>query len=250
MQQRHANRHQYFEELAATSREFYLNLCPGQRILEVGCGEGGNLLPFAERGCNVTGVDLSDARIQQAQTFFQKHGQTGRFIAMNFLEWQTEERFDVILCHDVIEHIEPPYKQAFIQKFHELKTVDGIIFFGFPAWNMPFGGHQQICKGFISHIPFVHLLPRSIYQSLLKWSGNNTSKIEEMMSIRRSKMTAESFEKLAKQTGFNIHYRQLWFINPHYKQKFGLRPRRLSRWLSNIPYIRNYFSTACFYLLR
>ncbi|MBR6121643.1 MAG: class I SAM-dependent methyltransferase [Prevotella sp.] len=250
MQKRHANRRQYFEELAATSSEFYLHLCHGPNILEAGCGEGGNLLPFAKKGWKVTGVDMSEMRIEQAKTFFEEHGQKGTFIATDFLKYDNEEKFDTILCHDVIEHIEPPYKEGFIKKISELKKPDGIIFFGFPAWQMPFGGHQQICKGFISRLPFVHLLPGACYRWLLKISGNDTEKIEEMMSIRRSKMTTENFENIAHKVGLQVQTRQLWFINPHYKQKFGLKPRKLYKWISHIPYVRNFFSTACFYILK
>ena len=56
MQQRHKDRQQYFNESAATSRDYYLDylrahvtLREGLRVLEIGCGEGGNLLPFAEQ---------------------------------------------------------------------------------------------------------------------------------------------------------------------------------------------------------
>lgn len=42
------------------------------RVLEVGCGEGGNLLPFARLGAKVVGVDLSETRIEQARIFFSK----------------------------------------------------------------------------------------------------------------------------------------------------------------------------------
>ena len=45
----------------------------GSKILEIGCGEGGNLLPFAQRGCEVVGIDMSLSRIQQAQHFSQKY---------------------------------------------------------------------------------------------------------------------------------------------------------------------------------
>lgn len=57
MQERHTDRERYFRELAQTSREFYIdylrkfkNIGDGTRVLEIGCGEGGNLLPFAEAG--------------------------------------------------------------------------------------------------------------------------------------------------------------------------------------------------------
>ena len=40
------------------------------KVLEVGCGEGGNLLPFAKAGCRVMGVDIDAMRIEQARAFF------------------------------------------------------------------------------------------------------------------------------------------------------------------------------------
>lgn len=56
MQARHQNRWIYFQESANTSHEFYIpylkeygiEIEKGVRVLEVGCGEGGNLLPFSE----------------------------------------------------------------------------------------------------------------------------------------------------------------------------------------------------------
>lgn len=55
MQERHLYRDFYFTELANTSRDFYIDylnnhfpLKEGCKILEVGCGNGGNLLSFAE----------------------------------------------------------------------------------------------------------------------------------------------------------------------------------------------------------
>ena len=66
MQIRHKNRELYFKELETTSENFILpyiksikNIHTGSRVLEVGYGEGGNLLPFAKMGCDVVGVDLS-----------------------------------------------------------------------------------------------------------------------------------------------------------------------------------------------
>ena len=38
---------------------------------------------------------------------------------------------------------------------------------------MPFGGHQQIAKGFVSRVPFIHLLPENIYAKLLRISGES-----------------------------------------------------------------------------
>ena len=48
--------------------------------------------------------------------------------------------------------------------------------------------------------------------------------------------------------GLKVLHRQLWFINPHYKQKFRLTPRKLWAPLAHLPWLRNFFSTSCFYL--
>ena len=65
MQERQKNRKLYFEELSITSKKYYIpyiskfkKIKEGMNILEIGCGDGGNLLPFAELGCSTTGVDI------------------------------------------------------------------------------------------------------------------------------------------------------------------------------------------------
>lgn len=260
MQQRHKDRQQYFNESAATSRDYYLNylrphitLTAATRVLEIGCGEGGNLLPFAELGCQVTGLDLSEDRIRQAQEFFEKAGQQGTFFAKNFIEAdkpQIEEgRFDLVLCHDVIEHIEPPYKSDFFTHIQPFLKNGGIVFFGFPAWQNPFGGHQQISRGLASKLPWLHLWPNPLYRGMLRVSGASKGCIDELMSIKRSRMPVEKFERLARESGYTILDRTLWFINPHYKQKFNLKPRLLWRPLSRVRWFRNFYTTSAFYLI-
>lgn len=74
------DRRRYFMEEAATTEKYFIPYLSrfiatsGVRVLEVGCGEGGNLLPFARRACRVTGVDMSELRIRQAQTYFREEG--------------------------------------------------------------------------------------------------------------------------------------------------------------------------------
>lgn len=256
MQKRHTDRKRYFEEQAETSKKHYipylktqLGYLPG-KVLEVGCGEGGNLLPFAQAGCEVAGVDITESRIGQAQAFFAARNQKGLFIASDIFRLRSlEGTFPLILIHDVIEHIS--HKTDFLAGLKKYLSPDGAVFVAFPAWQMPFGGHQQIARGkIVSHLPFIHLLPRPLYQGVLKACGEKENTIEELLSIRQTKCTIEMFRKRVREAGYQIVNEQFYLINPHYEIKFGFSPRRLSKAISVIPYIRNFFSTSCFYVLR
>lgn len=151
--------------------------------------------------------------------------------------------------HDVIEHIHD--KRRLLGKLCQLLARNGLIFMSFPAWQMLFGGHQQICANrFISHLPFVHLLPTGIYRRLLKLAGESEGCICELMVIKETRTPIELFEETVQDIpGLRIIDRTLWLINPHYEKKFGLKPQALPQWISQIPHIRNVLTTSCFYLL-
>ena len=256
MQERHKNRKLYFHELAQTSQKYFIpyikqfkQLGQDSRILEIGCGDGGNLLPFAQMGYYTLGVDISERRIADAQKFFTDCNAKGDFLASDvFLLEELYGTFDVIICHDVIEHIGE--KKRFLSLLPQFLAKNGIVFMSFPAWQMPFGGHQQTCvrKG-VRVLPWIHLLPMPVYRGILRLFKESEQHIEELMDIRRSRMTVETFESLCRMAGYVVLERTLWFVNPHYKAKFGLHPMKLRLGLDRIPYLRNWLSTSCWYVI-
>ena len=99
-------------------------------------------------------------------------------------------------------------------------------------------GHQQIAKGkIISHLPFIHLLPRFLYRWLLKLCGEKDDTIKELLNIKQAKCSVEIFRNVAKQAGYQIMNEQLYLFNPHYEVKFGFTPRNLSKGNSMITYV-------------
>ena len=257
MQERQKNRRLYFRELAETSKKYYVPyiqqykaIKAGMNILEIGCGDGGNLLPFAEMGCNTTGVDIAESRIRDARAFFQEANAKGTFIASDIFKLtDLENHFDIIICHDVLEHISD--KESFLIGLKRYLAEDGIVFMSFPAWQMPFGGHQQICRSKLaSHLPFVHLLPKSLYAGFLRLCNEDRGIVNELLNIKQTKCSIEHFLKIAKRQNYKVVNQQFYFINPHYETKFGLKPRKLSAVISAVPYIRNFFTTSCFYVLK
>lgn len=259
MQRRHSDRKVYFREQTETSRKFYIDylspyikLSSGLRVLEVGCGEGGNLVPFAKSGCYVKGIDIASCRIEQAKCFFSQTGLKAEFISADFLQTELpsdeNEKYDIILLHDVIEHVAK--KRKLLARMGLFLKDGGIAFVCFPSWKMPFGGHQQIAHSFVlSHLPFVHLLPLQAYRSLLQICHEKHDTIRELMNIRRHRMSICQFEHLVKGCGYSLQQRTLWLINPHYEQKFGLRHRRLPCILAKMRYVRDYLTTSCWYIL-
>ena len=256
MQKRHTDRYRYFREEAATTEKYFIPYLSefmdvgDISVLEVGCGEGGNLLPFARRGCLVVGVDLSEQRVRQAESFFSRECAAGTFVCDDVMHYRGDGRlFDLIVCHDVVEHI--PEKGKMLLALKRLLAPGGRLFVAFPAWQMPFGGHQQIaCSWVVSHLPFVHLLPELAFSLMLRLFGEDASKINELIGIRRTRCTVEMFEREAAYAGYTVCDRRLWLVNPHYEVKFGLRPIRLCRQLSALPYIRNFMASSCFYVVR
>jgi SAM-dependent methyltransferase len=253
----HADKKKYFEIQVLNAAGYVIpfieekfSLKPGMRVLEIGCGEGGVLKAFIDKGCEGTGIEFDAGRIESAREFMPGEIASGqlRFVVKDIYQADIEKdfngAFDVIVLKDVIEHI---HDQArLISWMKSFLKPGGVIFFGFPPWYMPFGGHQQILKSKMSKWPYVHLLPRRWYQSMLKKRNEN---IEEMMEIRDTGISIERFEKICKQSGYDILHKRHYLVNPIYQWKFGWKPRRQGMIIKAIPFIRNFFTTCVYYLV-
>ena len=248
-----------YEQQVDNSRSYVLpfiektkQLGPGVNVLEIGCGEGGVLVPFMERGCYCVGVDLNPLRIDLANNFFKKEVEQGKvaFLYKNVYDVDFLERFkgffDVVILKDAIEHI--PDQEKFIPYIKQLLKHQGQIFFGFPPWYMPFGGHQQICEHKIpSVLPYYHILPRPIYKGLLKMMGEDEGVLKELLEIKDTQITIERFERIIKASKLKVVNKQHFLINPIYKYKFGLKPRKQWAPITYLPYLRDFLTTCVYY---
>ena len=259
MQVRHRDAKKYFEECALSCQAHYIpfikdsagaDFGAGYSVLEVGCAKGGNLVPFAGLGCEVTGIDIHKAPVDEARIFFSEMGLAGTFIHSDILEYHdTSRKFDLIIMRDVIEHIAA--KEALLNHLRNFLKKDGVIFIAFPAWQMPFGGHQQVAESKVmANFPYIHLLPRRLYRFALKSFGESEAKISGLLEIKDTRITVESFTRLVSATNYETAGRKFYLINPHYEVKFGLKPRILWPAIGAIPYFRNFLITTCFCLLR
>lgn len=253
----HTDKKRYFEMQQENAEEYVIpfieekiKLSKGARVLEIGCGEGGVLAAFIKRDCIGVGVELHEQRLELARELLKKEIEEGKitFIAKDIYKVTEQElggKFDLIIMKDVIEHIHDQKK--LLQRLHGLLLLQGTIFFGFPPWQMPFGGHQQMCKSkFLSKLPYYHLLPRKVYKWVLKSFGQPT---EDLLEIKDTGISIERFEKIVKQTDYKVINEIHYLINPIYKYKFGMKARKQLPVLKSIPYVRDFFTTCVYYLI-
>lgn len=224
----------------------------GTNVLEIGCGEGGVLLPMIQAGCHCVGVDLDAPRIELAKEYLKEELAAGKveFLLQNIYDDAFFTRFngyfDIIILKDVIEHV--PEQEKFIPYIKKLLKPGGQIFFGFPPWYMPFGGHQQIAEGKLSSkLPYYHILPNPLYKALLKAFGETPGKIEELLEVKSTRISIERFEKVIKQSGLKVMHKQHFLFNPIYKYKFGIEARNQYKIISALPGIRNFLTTCVYY---
>jgi 2-polyprenyl-3-methyl-5-hydroxy-6-metoxy-1,4-benzoquinol methylase len=79
----------------------------GKSCLDVGCNNGCLALACADAGARrVLGIDISDQRLAAARQMCA--GRAVEFRNLDILEQQLAERFEVVLCTDVLEHVPEP----------------------------------------------------------------------------------------------------------------------------------------------
>lgn len=257
----HKNKEWYFNTQMKVTEEFiipfvkeHLNFDKRLHILEIGCAEAGVLKAFTKLNHKCFGVELSEGRTNLARKFMEKELQAGQIQFMSKdiydvdIDKEIDEKFDLVILKDVIEHIHDQH--IFISKVHEFLKPGGKIFFAFPPWQMPFGGHQQLCTNkFLSRLPYYHLLPKSLYKLMLKTFGEPESTVESLLEIKDTRISIEQFERICRNENFGIMKKQFFLFNPIYQYKFGLKPRKQLGIVGSIPYLRNFLTTGVYYII-
>ncbi len=254
----HKDKKGYFNMQTANANAYVIpfieekfTIHPGMRVLEIGCGEGGVLKAFINKGCTGVGVELNKKRVKNACLFMKDLIEDGKIKIISKdiynvnIENDFDGVFDIIILKDVIEHIHN--QEKLIDWMKSFLTPNGIIFFGFPPWYMPFGGHQQMCHSSLKKVPFIHLLPRSWYQKLLEKKNENAAFFLEIVDTQ---LSIERFEHICKDLNYRIQNKRHYFINPIYKWKFGLKPRKQLGIITKIPYLRNFITTCVYYTIQ
>ena len=96
---------------------------PGEEVLDLGCGFGRQSLVVARRGFPVLGIDSSPGFIGLAGRLFAKEGLKGSFRAASILNDTISPRRRNVLLLDVLEHLPPADRQAFVNRLRVFGTT-------------------------------------------------------------------------------------------------------------------------------
>jgi len=100
----------------------------GMKIADFGCGPGLYTTRLAKMQADVTGIDFSKSSIQYAQQAAKKEGLIARYVNENYLEFETEDRFDLIMmimCDFCA--LSPIQRKTILSKFHRLLAPSGSV---------------------------------------------------------------------------------------------------------------------------
>lgn len=85
---------------------FQINKIKG-RVLDIGVGSGGHLLPLLSMGIKADGLDYSEEMIGVLKKKIGEHHYTSHLYTADMRDFSTEHRYDVIYClGETIHHLE------------------------------------------------------------------------------------------------------------------------------------------------
>ena len=220
----------------------------GKRILEIGCAEAGLLKFYVDKGALCSGMELSDIRYNNAVLLNEDNSL--HLFQANICEPKTYnneliEKYDAIIIRDVIEHIEK--KKIALSNIYDLLIPGGKLFISFPPKYCAYAGHQQTIPVFMGKLPYLHLLPNTLYKRYLRLIGCPENKIKYLIETKKTRISIKAMRKLLLDIGFNIRKESNWIIRPAYSFRFGLP--KIKNPFSWIPIFNEVFCNGVLFLL-
>lgn len=168
----------------------------GKRVLDVGCGGGILSEAMAKLGATVTGIDMTDKPLEIARLHAEQSGLNIDYqqtTIEDFLQKQTAcnaEKFDVITCMEMLEHVPEPL--SIIQSCQALLKPNGTLFFStinrtFKAYMLVVIGAEYVLK----------MLPKGTHEfekfikpaELLNWGDQVGLRCSEMVGYHFNPLT-------------------------------------------------------------
>lgn len=179
-------------------------LAPGERVLEIGCGEGRFLELARDAGIDARGIELSSEAAAAARA---------RGLAVDTLQLDDAARtlggrFDAVCAFQVLEHVPDPL--PFLHSALELLTARGRLILCVPDCD----GYLKYCDDALLNMPPHHML---------HWTRQAFHSLEGLLPLRVEELTREPLA---------LHNVRGW-VGAQKKRAYATLPRPLARGLFN-----------------
>jgi ubiquinone/menaquinone biosynthesis C-methylase UbiE len=189
----------------------------GARVLDIGCGDAGVLIAFAERGARTAGIELDEKSLQRGRLRAEEHGVAVdlRSGVAEALPWE-DGAFDLVILDNVLEHVRD--RELTLREIRRVLKPRGLLymvtpkpFSAYSLWNDP---HYDLA-GLV-------LMPRAMqiwYFEKIRGGGEGTYDVGVIP-------TRPTLKRMLKAAGFTVEVspRELWV---HYLRNRVGRPEEV-----------------------
>lgn len=148
----------------------FLNLVPGKKVLDAGCGPGRDTNYFSEQGFDAVGVDLAEDMVEYA-----KENMEGEYHRMDVKDLEFEdESFDGVWCNTVLIFFPPDEMKEVIDELCRVLEDGGVLYVSFKTGKDDF----LIREKYGSEVK-QHLLEKQEAEEMLRDKGLEIVELRE-----------------------------------------------------------------------
>src|SRR6202012_5660122 len=145
-----------------------LHLKPGDHVLEIGSGWGGNAIYMAKNyGCKVTSLTISAEQLKLAKESVEEAGLSAQ-VSIQMQDYRLMEgQFDKIVSVEMLEAVGHKYLDVYFKKCHDLLKKNGIL--ALQVITSPDSRYDSLRKG----VDWIqkHIFPGSLLPSVAAING-------------------------------------------------------------------------------
>ena len=154
------------------------------KVLDVGCGVGSISTYLADKGYEVMGIDVSENAIKACLKAKENLGiKNAQFKISDILNFNSKQKFDLIILNEVIEHIESDSKA--LQKIYRLLRDKGFLLLTTPSINAPLY-KLRLLEAFDKKVGHLRRYSQEKLEKLIKKEGFRIETIEKKEGVLRN----------------------------------------------------------------